>query len=129
MFDDQENDINETENPNAEGQASNSDDTGANAPQIADQSTSETMAGDTVTGAGDPSTEAKPQPHEDGGATLVQAASAQPILVATIEVYKGAKGTFHTNLFTPDGSHPQHSSDDPAQTREAVNEFLTIKLG
>lgn len=72
--------------------------------------------------------EAKPVAHEDGGATLSPGATLQPVLVASVEVYKGEDGTFRTNL-TADGlTHPQHTCDDADEVRGVVDEFLTEKL-
>lgn len=73
-----------------------------------------------------------PQPHADGGATLVTGAvAAGPVLIARVEVYKDAEGTFYTNITRCTGSPltlPQHRSESAEEVRGAVDEFLTEQL-
>lgn len=79
--------------------------------------------------AKEPSPAAEPQPHDDGGATLKPAATpAEPVLLASIEVYQNADGVFLTNLTQGGTTHPQHSAEYVNEVIDAVSSFLTEQL-
>lgn len=106
--------------------ANDANPTGADAQPVSEpaQASAEVINANDAEGVSEPI-----KPHEDGGATLQQSASAQePQLVASAEVYRDHEGTLYLNLTHNNGSAPvtlpQQRTADSAEIRGAVDLFL-----
>ena len=113
-----------------EGQPGTENPTSANAPATSDtgQAAAEGSPANAAT-----DTASQPKPHEDGGATLQQQATAAgPQLLASVDVYRDSQGTFYLNLTHNTTGNavtlPQQRTAESAEVRGAVDLFLTEHL-
>lgn len=80
--------------------------------------------------AGEPSNEAKPKAHTEGGATLSPSAvTPNPVLIATVEVYRREAGDFVINFTNAQGNtYPQMEAEDIAGALGEIEGAFNIAL-